>query len=589
MMPNAVKILFIFLLFASEVSAQISSAPEKLPDTLIPGIGSSASGVMGSALARADVALTKSVINPAHLRGEVGESFMGKVYLESILSRGGNWELVSPRLGRQGIDGILMKFDKQGAPREIIVVEAKYGNSILSKTKVDGWQLSDRWTIKRMSALAKRYVEISQLNNPSSVKQPVKGQIARHKVEINLRDGEKGVFWRINAKDSWKYDGPGGTFRTAQQKAGRIGSFLDKTSQAAAKGNITYRSRLVNLKLEENTLRVAIGDASKMSNGKVPMTDTFDINLSDTRKGVYTRAVQGEIAQQIRKKLPHISQEEALSHAKSITGDATIQEMVESSRKSLARSIISSTGKSTAIGAVIFGGIEGTRQLITEGRIDFAEWGEQVTLGGTSAGMGALGGQGTVIMLTRSPSAYNSMLKLSSLLNLQSTSFVSNLAGSLVGGSIASFIFAYGGALTGQYDLDAANRIAATGIVATSSFLAAETATMTLAMTYGTASTGAAISSLTGAAAHNSALAFLGGGATSAGGTGIAGGTLVLGSVATVAMIGVTAATMYGFYLYDSYQDDERNRLMREYLLQDDSFLTKIIDKEFSRRYALIY
>ena len=93
---------------------------------------------------------------------------------------------------------------------------------------------------------------------------------------------------------------------------------------------------------------------------------------------------------------------------------------------------------------------------------------------------------------------------------------------------------------------------------------------------------------LEGVAAHNASLAWLGGGATSAGGTGIAGGTLVLGSVATVFMIGATAATMYGFYLYDSYQDDVRNRLMREYLLKDDAFLTKVSDRAFSR-YAIRY
>lgn len=60
----------------------------------------------------------------------------------------------------------------------------------------------------------------------------------------------------------------------------------------------------------------------------------------------------------------------------------------------------------------------------------------------------------------------------------------------------------------------------------------------------GTASTGTAISTLSGAAATNAAMAWLGGGALSAGGAGIAGGTLALGAIAAgpaLAVIGAVA------------------------------------------------
>lgn len=55
------------------------------------------------------------------------------------------------------------------------------------------------------------------------------------------------------------------------------------------------------------------------------------------------------------------------------------------------------------------------------------------------------------------------------------------------------------------------------------------TAAMAVATTFGTASTGAAISSLAGAAASNAALAWLGGGALVAGGGGMSAGTALLG------------------------------------------------------------
>jgi len=57
------------------------------------------------------------------------------------------------------------------------------------------------------------------------------------------------------------------------------------------------------------------------------------------------------------------------------------------------------------------------------------------------------------------------------------------------------------------------------------------------------ASTGTAISSLSGAAATNALLAFLGGGAVSSGGGGIAAGTIVLGGITAGAFAGVGALT----------------------------------------------
>lgn len=54
----------------------------------------------------------------------------------------------------------------------------------------------------------------------------------------------------------------------------------------------------------------------------------------------------------------------------------------------------------------------------------------------------------------------------------------------------------------------------------------------------GTASTGTAISTLSGVAATNATLAWFGGGALAAGGAGMAGGTAVLGGIALVPLIG---------------------------------------------------
>ena len=71
--------------------------------------------------------------------------------------------------------------------------------------------------------------------------------------------------------------------------------------------------------------------------------------------------------------------------------------------------------------------------------------------------------------------------------------------------------------------------------------------TWALVGTFGTASTGTAISTLGGAAATNATLAWLGGGPLASGGLGMAGGTAVLGGIVlipAVVIMGVIVAAL---------------------------------------------
>lgn len=95
---------------------------------------------------------------------------------------------------------------------------------------------------------------------------------------------------------------------------------------------------------------------------------------------------------------------------------------------------------------------------------------------------------------------------------------------------------------------DASVKVGVGGMVAgTAIATMGSTAAMAIATTFGTASTGVAISSLGGIAATNAALAWLGGGALAAGGAGIAGGSTLLAlagpigwSIAGVAALGTS-------------------------------------------------
>ena len=111
----------------------------------------------------------------------------------------------------------------------------------------------------------------------------------------------------------------------------------------------------------------------------------------------------------------------------------------------------------------------------------------------------------------------------------------------------------------GKQELQAAREAAGgagAGIAAGASVaFMAPTGAMWIATTFGTASTGTAISTLSGAAAQNAALAWLGGGALSAGGGGMAAGHALL------AMAGPIGWTIAGATLLTSILLFSRNKM----------------------------
>ena len=79
---------------------------------------------------------------------------------------------------------------------------------------------------------------------------------------------------------------------------------------------------------------------------------------------------------------------------------------------------------------------------------------------------------------------------------------------------------------------------------------------MALATTFGAASTGTAISALSGVAASNAALAWLGGGAIAAGGAGVAGGSFILSLLGPIG-IGIAGVTTLGAVFLSRAKNDK--------------------------------
>jgi len=182
-------------------------------------------------------------------------------------------------------------------------------------------------------------------------------------------------------------------------------------------------------------------------------------------------------------------------------------------------------------------------------------------LGGFSGYVGNLSGT-----LTQHALLSNRILLLSNL-----SPAAGNLAGSFAGGATTSALLAYGFYFLGYSDLNSANRFMTAGLIGTAAGGIATAGLIAFATTVGTASTGTAIASLSGVAAHNAALAWLGGGALSAGGAGMAGGAMVLSGGALLAVVGASAAVIYLFQKGDEHTEQQRI----EYLL--DSVKQNII------------
>jgi hypothetical protein len=187
-----------------------------------------------------------------------------------------------------------------------------------------------------------------------------------------------------------------------------------------------------------------------------------------------------------------------------------------------------------------------------------------------------MSGQAIVIYMVRNPIWSQFASQSASALNLGSSSIVLNAFGSFAGGSITSVVFAYAGYMAGLHDLPTANRSIVAGIAGAAAGPAFYVGTLALVGTFGTASTGTAISTLSGAAATKASLALLGGGSLATGGGGVAAGTLVLSGGVAIVVVAVPVAVMYGFQLYDARQETIRIGKAIEYLKQKKDFSVNV-------------
>lgn len=114
------------------------------------------------------------------LKGDIAENLMDTYFLKN------GWKKLEGEVGCNGIDGLYVKFDKEGNITQVMVVESKYGTSQLGKTQ-SGTQMSKEWLLKKLDDLIQK--------NPDN---PHYKQI-KEKIQ---NDDYRARLFRVDEKDS---------------------------------------------------------------------------------------------------------------------------------------------------------------------------------------------------------------------------------------------------------------------------------------------------------------------------------------------------------------------------------------------------
>jgi hypothetical protein len=538
-----------------------------------PVFGLASATTLSSTLARADVAAMRSVVQPNLLKGGFGEAHMNR-HLVGYLKQTGKWLPVPARLGPQGIDGLLVRYDGAGNPIGLIVSEAKYGASRLGMTS-DGIQMGTRWRSIRLARMASEYRSIAA--SVRSGKMPIAGpggSVGRQRLQIPLGDGRKvAVFARSRLGDPWEFVGP----RSLMDQAGRQSELLGRYLQLASDGKVSYESPVYRVALTNNEMRVTVKDASLLGEqtreSTLPVQKMIRLPVGAERLEQLRALSQAEIARMIRQKYPFMTALDVDQYSRQIVRTTKDFEKLLSSRP------INSSA-TVAWDSLKFGGAMAAIDIALQAVLQFRETGivnwkrvgtsGAIAMVGPAAGRGI--GEGVVILMTKNPVVYQFMQRTSDLLGIGSRSLATNIVGGTIGGGVATVFLAYGGYFAGLYDLQTANRMAfpgGAGVLAGAAFYAGATS---LIAAFGAASTGTAISSLGGIAATNATLAWFGGGSLAAGGFGMAGGSVVLTGGLTLVVIGTGVAVYAVFHYSDEKQDLKRIRLTLNDLLGRTSF-----------------
>lgn len=512
-------------------------------------VPAASAAMAGTALFKADVALAKSIVSPTDFRGSLGENVAGQCFLKNTLSQNGNWQAITPRSGRQGLDHLFVKTDSRGVPTKLLIGESKYNTSPLGHTR-DGIQMGKRWINRRLVALGSRYLDVAEKTSITIARMPLN---PNRSIEVTLPNGAHRHFWKSSSMDTWKFSGTKSELAVAKVQAARYGIFLQK----AGSDIISYRSRIFNILPRGNDLELVVYDAANVEKNAVihdlKKLSTIRLKNALSDGGRLSKGVVDDMAKTLQRKLS-LSDSEARALARNVRRQYTAKDLMKPT--SIHKEIFTSEALWVGVGiASAISLLDVTAQLVVSGfDLRAVDW-RPAVLGPASAFGGLVSGHYVKAGLSL-PYARNIIRSLSGSLHCSAgtmTTFLSSNAA----GVIAMGIFNYGMYFFGGIDLQTANRQMLVGSMAVGAGSLFVAGTMGALALWGTASTGTAIASLSGAAAANASLAILGGGTLAAGGGGVLLGTAVLSGGTMLIVVGVTYIGYKLFELWDEHDETQ--------------------------------
>lgn len=476
------------------------------------------------------------------IKGRITESVMTSSAIRELLADTGGWHPISPRLAPQGIDGLFIKVDGQGRPHGLLVAEAKFGSSQLGQT-LSGRQMSSPWVQLRLHRLASDYSRFADhLRQPcrfmTQMPKDVRG------LAVPLQGNRTATIWIDDNGMPTVYCRHPATGSEVQYQLRLVGHHLE----AGAKGEIPYRARL--FRLSTNGKQFVMESKPLDSAGHLIGGPENDGRVIRGPFSELTPRVQHSLVRVLEHefKAQGYGPNEARQMARRASQDP---EYLQNMRRQAVWSWRAGLDWRISVAGGVAMLVASAFELIAVGMNRSDSWeraGTRVLLAGVSGIAGHLAAAQFQALLVGTEIGRNILHCLPETIAGHSSA---NFLGSSAGGAVASIVFLIGFRFMGWTDNRELGRGMVSSIGGVTAGALASAATMATVMTFGTASTGTAIASLSGAAATNAALASLGGGSLAVGGGGMALGSAVLTGGAALVVVGTGIALKLAFKKLD--------------------------------------
>jgi len=453
-------------------------------------------------------------------KGNISENIMDQFFLKD------GWHRVIPSLNNNGIDGLYLKY-KNDSPVDMIVSESKYGTSKLGNTS-HGKQMSPTWIKNNISNLKKDFLEIKFDPNIDIKK-------ASDSFDLPISGNKSVKVYRINNRLYIK------DTKNIELVKKSINNHV-KYLEGIENGNLNYRRRLFNFNFENNnnvSIKIIDMDSQKVTLLK---TENFKNLPPSHRNAIKNGIIKNDMTELIKQGY----------NKKAAYNKATKQFETRLKNNELHKYSTSQIYKLNPLltDALKIGFTSIGISLLEEFILSNIT-GQKINWNRTFLRSALIGSVETPIVLysrfVKNPSPLVSNLYM--LAGITAVDLLlSWISGDLTKETILNTTISFGGTLAATLMVEPV----------------VKSVLMFIATNFGEASTGVAISSLSGAAAKKAALAWLGGGALSAGGGGIAAGTALIAGIS----VGVVVVTIIVYQGYKAFKNHQLDNLIREDTIQ---------------------